>query len=74
MPWGMAKPLRIEFPGAGYHVINRGNYRQHLFKGKGAEAEFVRTLGEAAQQFSWRWLLTAAGGAKTQALLSRVKT
>jgi REP element-mobilizing transposase RayT len=23
----MARKLRLEFPGADYHVINRGNYR-----------------------------------------------
>ena len=35
-------------------MINRGNYRQHLFKGKGAAEAFVRTLGEAATQCRWR--------------------
>ncbi|MDQ5979757.1 MAG: hypothetical protein QG602_2732 [Verrucomicrobiota bacterium] len=50
----MARPLRIEYPGACYHVINRGNYRQPLFRGKGAAEAFVRTLGEAAEQFRWR--------------------
>jgi putative transposase len=50
----MARPLRIEYPGACYHVINRGNYRQHLFRGTGAAEAFVRTLGEAAEQFHWR--------------------
>jgi REP element-mobilizing transposase RayT len=50
----MPRPWRIEFAGACYHVINRGNYRKNLFCGKGAAAAFVRTLGEAAQQFGWR--------------------
>lgn len=50
----MARPLRIEYPGACYHVINRGNYRRNLFNGQGAAAAFVRTLGEAATQFGWR--------------------
>jgi len=27
----MARPLRIEFPGAFYHVIVRGNQRQDIF-------------------------------------------
>jgi len=35
-------------------VINRGNYRQHLFKGRGAAEAFERTLGETATQFGWR--------------------
>jgi putative transposase len=49
----MPRPLRIEFPGACYHVINRGNYRRNLFEGGGAEA-FERVLEEAAQRFRWR--------------------
>ena len=28
----MAGPLRIEFPGACYHVLNRGNYRFPVFE------------------------------------------
>lgn len=49
----MARPLRIEFAGACYHVINRGNYRRDLFTGKGAAEAFERTLDEAARKFSW---------------------
>jgi REP element-mobilizing transposase RayT len=29
----MARPLRIEYPGAVYHVISRGNGRQSIFIG-----------------------------------------
>ncbi len=50
----MARPLRVEFAGACYHVINRGNYRQRLFTGKGAAEAFARTLGEAAARFGWQ--------------------
>ena len=50
----MARPLRIEYAGARYHVINRGNYRKNLFEGEGAAEAFERTLGEAAIKFSWR--------------------
>jgi hypothetical protein len=28
----MARPLRIEYPGAYYHVINRGNNKEKIFK------------------------------------------
>jgi REP element-mobilizing transposase RayT len=34
-------------------VINRGNYRRELFRGKGAAEAFERTLGEAAGRFGW---------------------
>lgn len=50
----MARPLRVEFAGGCYHVINRGNYRRELFLGEGAAAAFERTLREAAERFGWR--------------------
>ena len=49
----MPRPLRVEFAGACYHVINRGNYRRELFGGGGAEA-FERVLAETAERFAWR--------------------
>jgi len=33
----MARPLRIEYPGAYYHVINRGNNQKKKFKNKARE-------------------------------------
>ncbi len=50
----MARKLRLEFAGACYHVINRGNYRRDLFAGKGAAESFERCLFEAAERFGWR--------------------
>ena len=50
----MPRPWRVEFAGACYHVINRGNYRRNLFLVKGAAEAFERTLGEAALRFHWR--------------------
>jgi putative transposase len=50
----MARKLRIEYAGACYHVINRGNYRQRIFAGAGAAEAFERCLGEAATRFGWR--------------------
>src|SRR5580698_1694568 len=49
----MARKLRLEFPGAIYHVINRGNYRSDLFGTQGARGAFVRCLFEACQKFQW---------------------
>ena len=49
----MPRALRIEFAGACYHIINRGNYRRALFEGKGAAEAFERVLGEAAERFHW---------------------
>lgn len=50
----MSRQLRLEFAGACYHVINRGNYRRDLFTGKGAAESFQRCLFETAQRFGWR--------------------
>jgi len=50
----MTRPPRIEYAGARYHVINRGNYRRNLFQVEGATEAFERTLGEAAVKFGWR--------------------
>lgn len=51
---GMSRPLRVEYVGACYHVINRGNYRRNLFEAGGAAEAFERTLGEAAVRYGWR--------------------
>lgn len=50
----MARKLRMEFGGACYHVINRGNYRRDLFAAKGTAESFQACLGEAAARFGWR--------------------
>jgi len=49
----MARKLRLEFPGACYHVINRGNYRTHIFKSEGAKAAFEDCLFEACAKSGW---------------------
>ena len=50
----MARRLRLQFAGARYHVINRGNFRQAVFASAGAGHAFVTVLGEAAERFRWR--------------------
>ena len=50
----MPRSARLEFAGACYHVINRGNYRRGLFMGEGAAAAFERVLAEACTRFGWR--------------------
>ncbi len=50
----MARPPRIEYAGAVYHVLNRGNYRQDLFAVAGAGASFEQTLFDACARFGWR--------------------
>jgi REP element-mobilizing transposase RayT len=50
----MARKLRIEFPDAVYHVLNRGNYRRDLFVSAGEAGAFVKALEEAAESYGWR--------------------
>ncbi|AHF90592.1 hypothetical protein OPIT5_10645 [Opitutaceae bacterium TAV5] len=49
----MARKLRIQFGGARYHVINRGNYRKDLFGTAGAAKAFEECLGEACELNGW---------------------
>ena len=49
----MARKLRLEFPGACYHVINRGNYQTDIFKTEGAKAAFEACLFEACAKSGW---------------------
>ena len=50
----MARKIRIQFPGAIYHVINRGNYRHALFAGPGEAQSFLDTVKEAKAMMGWR--------------------
>ncbi len=50
----MSRKLRLEFSGATYHVINRGNYRRDLFAEAGAARSFCDCLDEACQRHGWR--------------------
>lgn len=50
----MARKLRLEYPGACYHVINRGNYRGDVFGTEGAKAAFEACLFEACAKSGWR--------------------
>jgi hypothetical protein len=57
----MARKLRLEYPGACYHVINRGNYRGAVFKTKGARLAFEVCLLEACGRSGCRTSLDEAG-------------
>jgi REP element-mobilizing transposase RayT len=50
----VARKLRIQFPGAIYHVINRGNYRRDLFLSVGEAKAFLETVREARDVMGWR--------------------
>ena len=48
----MARKPRLEFAGAIYHVLSRGNYRKELFEDGGARL-FEKTLFEASAKCGW---------------------
>jgi REP element-mobilizing transposase RayT len=50
----MARPLRIEYPGAYYHVMNRGNSKQDIFITDGNRATFLRALDDSSQIYDVR--------------------
>ncbi len=43
----MARPLRIQYPGAFYHVTNRGNERKPIFKDDVDRARFLEILSQS---------------------------
>lgn len=49
----MPRAPRIEFPGAIYHVLNRGNYRSWIFEEDGAKQAFQKCLFEACERAGW---------------------
>jgi len=50
----MARKLRVEYDGALYHVINRGNFRADVFASKGTREAFERCLLETCEKSQWR--------------------
>ena len=50
----MSRALRIEFPGAVYHVMARGQRRDLIFRYDADCADFLELLGKACQRFGWR--------------------
>ncbi len=49
----MSRPLRIEFPGAFYHVTSRGNARKKIFLNEIDRESFVETLAWVVERFGW---------------------
>ena len=47
----MARPLRIEFPGAIYHVTSRGNERKAVFKTQRDREKFLSYLESATERY-----------------------
>ena len=58
----MARSVRIEFPGAYYHLMARGNRREAIFLDDDDRRFFLQCLAEACEKTGWRvnaWVLMA---------------
>lgn len=49
----MARPLRIEFSGAVYHITSRGNAREPIFIDKQDKKNFLKVLCLVVKRFNW---------------------
>jgi len=50
----MARPLRIEFEGAVYHITSRGNAGKAIFQDDDDRELFLETVGKVVERFGWR--------------------
>ena len=50
----MARPLRLEFPGAVYHLTARGNARQDIYLDDSDRRRFLDLLGREIKQQGWK--------------------
>ncbi len=58
----MPRKIRVEYPGALYHVMSRGDRREAIFKDDRDRLCFLETLGQACAKTGWRalaWCLMA---------------
>ena len=49
----MARPLRLEFPGALYHVTSRGNRQENIYLDDVDRSGFLAVLGNVCDRFQW---------------------
>ena len=50
----MARPLRIEYPGAIYHVLSRGDRREAIFRTEADRKLVLDLLGRTCRQTEWQ--------------------
>jgi REP element-mobilizing transposase RayT len=50
----MPRKLRVEYPGAIYHVMSRGDRREDIYLDDVDRQDFLKTLAEACQKTEWQ--------------------
>ena len=56
----MPRALRIEYPGAIYHVMNRGDRRGPIFRDDLDHKRFVATLAKVCTKTDWQFTRSAS--------------
>lgn len=49
----MSRPLRVEYPGAVYHLTSRGNARQDVFLGEADRDGFLNVMARVIDRYRW---------------------
>jgi len=50
----MPRKLRLQYPGAIYHLMNRGDRRESIFEDDEDRHRFVKTLAESCEKTGWQ--------------------
>jgi REP element-mobilizing transposase RayT len=50
----MPRKARVEFAGAVYHLLDRGDRREPIFRDERDREIFLTTLGQVCQRTGWR--------------------
>ncbi len=50
----MPRMMRVQYPGAIYHIMNRGDRRENIYVDDVDRQDFLKTLAEACQKTSWQ--------------------
>ena len=82
----MARRPRIEYAGAVYHVLNRGDHGERIYRDRLDYACFLALLGQVCRRYGWRvhaywlmpkrlvaWLVWERTGASQSWLSARLK-
>jgi putative transposase len=51
---GMARKLRIQYEGAVYHVMKRGDHQEDIFRSDQDRELFLETLNETCAKTDWQ--------------------
>jgi len=49
----MARPIRLEFAGARYHITSRGNRREAIYEQDNDREKFLTILSDICEQYYW---------------------